>query len=159
MSPRSFVTILAWIVAFPIAWPGLIWRSARHERRHRARAVASRPDEGRALAEIRRIRAATLSTRSWSTIASGPDEETFVELDLDGERLVVPCSSALAVALAEAKVPTRLDEGRSYGIGALFGWAFWVFSVLAWSALVLASWPLAALAGVALLGLFLLFGM
>lgn len=153
---RTTVTILLWLVGFPVLWPLHVVRGAWRARRHRARTARIDPGAaGRILERTRRgeARSALRSTLSWSTIASGPEEEVCLEVTFDDSSEVTPATRELEQALAAHRVPTNQVETHQLGIALIFAWGVWLISVLVLSALVSGKVGYAVVAALVLVAL------
>lgn len=153
---RIALTILLWIVGFPALWPLHAIRTWGRRRLHLARAARVVPADRDAILE--RIakdeaRSALESTLSWSTIASGHDEQVIVELSFDDGAAVLAQSPELNARLREKSVPVRRIECHQLGIANLFAWPLWLASVLLIASHATGEVGLAVMAGVVVLGL------
>jgi hypothetical protein len=123
------------VIGFPIAWPiASILRGVRHRRFAAVRASRER-DVGAATARIRTGRpvSARRFVHSYSTIASGPDEDVLLDVVLEGGAHVVvetrTDAKELEALVAGLTVPTVAVH--SYGIAQLFLWPLWLASTFA----------------------------
>lgn len=142
-------------LGFPLVWPLAAVR--RHLRISRFQAARARVVRGEAasalLVRVRRGEARRAAHRvvSYSTIASGPDEDAVVEVALsDGAIVSVDDRDVHAAPLREALaahgVALEHVEVHRYGIAAPFLWGVWLATVLGLWALVTASTAPAVLA-------------
>lgn len=153
---RVTATVLLWLVGFPILWPLHLVRGAWRARRHRGRIARIDPAAaGRVLERVRRgeARSALRSTLSWSTIASGPEEEVCLEVTFDDAREVTPATREFEEALAAHRVPTKEIETHQLGVALIFGWGVWLISVLLLSSVVSGKVGFAIAAALALAAL------
>lgn len=130
---RTGFIIALTLMGFPLVWPVHVARGVLHGRRHRARMARATNDEAATVARILAGEAtsALRSTRTTSSMASGPEEETCIEIAFPSERVVVRASTAVGEALRDRGVKTRDEESLASGMGTLFAWAMWGVAMVA----------------------------
>ncbi|MFT4627839.1 MAG: hypothetical protein ACI8PZ_006529 [Myxococcota bacterium] len=129
--------IVVFLFALPVAWPVLLWRTRAQLLEHNDRMAKVEADSAPALAALRdgRADAALVSTRTWRTMASGPEDEACVGVLVDDEERWVPWSTELESALKLAQVPIQRHEVRELGLAMFPGWAAWAAATVGYAAL------------------------
>lgn len=157
---RLALGVLVWVAAFPAMWPLYLlrggWRAAAHAKRMK------RIDGSATEQLLDRVRAgeakgALISTLGWTTMASGPEEETCVELRLGGAEgettEVLAWSEELDALLTAQQVPRTSVETYRQGLTLIFGWGLWIAVVFGIMGAVTGAALWLLLAGITLIAL------
>lgn len=149
MSPKEIAWLALAVLGFPAYWPLVVARNAALGARYRA--LGARRDDQSA-ARVAEAKRAVVHLRTTYTMASGPETEGLVVLELGEGTLVAPDSQALRAALAEAKVPLTTVESEEAGIGGAMAWTVWALLALVAAVSWQTEWVPVALATSAGLG-------
>lgn len=129
---RAWIRAAFFVLLLPISWPVFAAYQAIGLARLTRRREGPTHDEATLVAHVARTVRATRWIEGVHTIASGFEEESWLELELDdGTTLFGAERSALVRdALVRAGVAVRERQHTHGGVGAAFVWTVW-FALLA----------------------------
>lgn len=122
---------MLFVVGLPVTWPSLLVRDAAYSAHiARGRLVAER-DPMKVLPRLTNVVRATRWIEEWHTMASGLEEEFFVELVMADGSVLWAAHETLVVEkyLERAGVKIRERRATHTGIGGVFVWMVWAIYV------------------------------